>query len=67
MGEDLDGAIVKAKEILIKNDKKKWSDRREKLLSDMIDVTSFMTWFVENYPESIRILKENPDYQFRFK
>jgi hypothetical protein len=31
------------------------------MLSDKIDVTAFMVWFVENYPESVKIMKENPD------
>jgi len=37
------------------------------MLNDKIDVTGFMVWFVENYPESKRIMLANPDYQFRFK
>lgn len=36
-------------------------------LKNKIDVTAFMVWFVENYPESFRIMKENPDYQYNFK
>lgn len=41
--------------------------RRQKMLSEKIDVTAFFTWFIENYPESQRIMQENPDYQRRFK
>jgi len=41
--------------------------RSEKMLADKIDVTAFMVWFVENYPESVKIMQENPDYQYRFK
>lgn len=44
-----------------------WLKRKENMLSDKIDVTSFMVWFVENYPESAKIMKENPEYQKRFK
>lgn len=33
----------------------------------MIDYVAFLTWFIENYPESQKIMKENPDYQWRFK
>jgi len=40
--------------------------KREKLLNDKINVTSFMVWFIENYPESAKIMKENPDYQYNF-
>jgi len=37
------------------------------MLSDKIDVTAFMVWFVENYPESAKIMKENPEYQWSFR
>ncbi len=32
-----------------------------------IDPTVFLVWFIENYPKSIQTLKENPDYQYKFK
>lgn len=41
--------------------------RREKMLSEKIDYAKFLTWFVENYPESKKIMKENPDYQYNFR
>lgn len=44
-----------------------FQQRRQKMLSDKIDVTAFFTWFIENYPESSKIMKENPDYQYKFK
>lgn len=44
-----------------------WQRRRERMLSDKIDVTAFFVWFIENYPESFRIMKSNPAYQNRFK
>ncbi|MEM7486572.1 MAG: DUF354 domain-containing protein [Bacteroidota bacterium] len=47
--------------------KNTFSDRREKLLADKIDITALMVWFVENYPESKRIMVQNPDYQYNFK
>ena len=40
---------------------------QKKIFADKIDVTGFMFWFMENYPESFKIMKENPDYQYRFK
>ena len=40
---------------------------REKMLNDHIDVTAFFSWFIENYPESRKTMKENPDYQWRFR
>ncbi len=62
------GVLEKAQELLlIPNLKKEWQKRRQKLLSDKIDVTAFMIWFVENYPDSTKIMRENPDYQYNFK
>jgi len=49
------------------NLKKEWQKRRQKMLADKIDVTAFMVWFIENYPQSVNIMKENPDYQYNFK
>ena len=44
-----------------------FKERRLRMLNDKIDVTAFMVWLVENYPESAKIIKENPDFQNRFK
>lgn len=44
-----------------------FQNRRMKMLSEKIDVTAFFTWFIENYPESKKIMEENPDSQFRFQ
>lgn len=41
--------------------------RRNKMISDKIDVTAFLVWFIENYPESAKVMKDNPAYQNRFK
>lgn len=58
----------KIEELLaIPNLKQEWHTRRQKMLSEKIDYAQFLTWFIENYPESQKIMRENPDYQFRFK
>ena len=49
------------------NLKEVWGERRQKMLEDKIDYAKFLTWFVENYPESRKTMRENPDYQLRFK
>lgn len=50
---DQNQALEKAISILEdKNSKKEWQKRREKLLKDKIDVTAWMTDFIERYPES---------------
>jgi hypothetical protein len=41
--------------------------RKNNMLRDKIDVTAFLVWFVENYPESVKIMKETPEYQYRFR
>ena len=41
--------------------------RRQRMLAEKNDYTQFLTWFIESYPESERIMRENPDYQWRFK
>lgn len=53
--------------ITLKNSKEIFQTRRQKLLSEKIDLTAFMLWFIENYPKSVSIMKENPDYQYSFK
>lgn len=46
-------ALDKAVSILEnKNSKKEWQKKRERLLSEKIDVTAWMTDFIERYPES---------------
>jgi hypothetical protein len=40
---------------------------RNTVLQDKIDVTSFWAWLIENYSQSAQIMKENPNYQYRFK
>lgn len=47
--------------------KQGWQQRRQKMLSEKINVTDFFVWFIENYPKSKKIMIENPDYQYRFK
>jgi predicted glycosyltransferase len=61
-------AMEKGFELLKNEDiKTKWEKNRQKMLSEKIDVTAFMVWFIENYPDSVEIMKKNPDYQYRFK
>ncbi len=41
--------------------------RRKIMLSEKIDVANFLFWFIESYPVSVKVMKENPDYQYKFK
>lgn len=49
------------------NRKEIWQTRRKRMLSEKIDYAQFLTWFIENYPQSRQIMQDDPDYQFRFK
>lgn len=53
----------------LKNDdfKLKMKERKERMLNDKIDLTAFMIWFFENFPASITLLKQDPQYQYKFK
>lgn len=66
--EDQLRAIQKGIELLNTSGlRDEWHQRRDKMLSDKIDVTAFLFWFVEQWPESFRIMKEDPGYQERFR
>jgi len=62
-----EGVLEKAIKLLnTPNLKQEWQKRRHKMLAKKINVTAFMAWFVEYYPESVVIMKKNPGYQDRF-
>ena len=66
--EETDRLFVKLEEILaLPNVKEVFLHRRQKMLADTIDVSAFLIWFIENYPQSAKIMKTNWDYQYRFK
>lgn len=66
--EDQLKAIEKGVELLKSEGlKNEWLVKRNKMLAEKIDVTSFMVWFIENYPKSKRIMQGNPDYQYIFR
>ena len=45
----------------------KMKSNHNRFLKERIEPTSFIVWFIENYPKSAQIMRENPDYQLRFK
>ena len=40
---------------------------REAVERNTIQPTAFLTWYVENYPESKKIIKKDPDYQYIYR
>ena len=56
-----DGVLEKAIELLETLDlKERFQENRKVLLTDSIDVTKFMVWFIENYPQSLSSIKKEP-------
>lgn len=51
--------------IEIPNIKNEWARKRDILLSEKIDVTAFMVWFIDNYPLSMDYMREHPDIQYK--
>lgn len=43
-----------------------WQHKRNQFFQEHIDVNTFFTWFIENYPESRNIMREQPEYQWQF-
>ena len=66
--DDQRNAIQMGTEILAQQKNSQvFHERKEKMLKDKIDVTAFLSWIVEKYPESIIEIRKNPDYQYHFK
>lgn len=61
--------VIEYVEQLIKKNRIKDSTlvKRDNMIKDFIDPTKFMVWFLENYPESIKIINENYEFQQTFK
>lgn len=45
-----------------------WKERKERMLADKIDYAKFLTWLIENYPESAKEAKQaDKEFWNRFK
>jgi uncharacterized protein len=60
----LDQAIKLIRNPRLKDDMMK---RKQKLISDHIDVTAFLVWYTLEFPQSRDILQKNPGYCLRFR
>lgn len=65
--DDEQGVMEKVSEIMEDDPRRDGKRKREMLVQDKINITAFLLWFVENYPESFRIIRENPRYQDGFR
>lgn len=60
-------ALEKAEILLNDQDlKRKWQTKRRRLLKEKSDLTAFMVWFIEHYPEGRKIMNEKPDFEKQF-
>lgn len=65
---DSTGVLAKAIELLSSPKlKTELQKRRHQMLSKNIDLTALLVWFIENYPISIKMMIENPEYQLNFR
>jgi hypothetical protein len=65
--EDAHESLELAKNLL--ENENLWGEGKsklKKLLSEKIDLTRFMEWFIESYPESFQKLKADPGLQYQF-
>lgn len=44
-----------------------FKERAKSLITEKVNLTKLLIWFIENWPESKKIMKENPNYQYKFK
>jgi hypothetical protein len=64
---DENAVLGMAVEILKNPDSKKnWRIKREQLLRKKVDVSAFMIWFIENYPQSFTDIKGHPELQYHY-
>jgi hypothetical protein len=56
-------------EQLLNNDKLKeeWLLKKQIMINEKIDLTAFLIWLFENYPKSYKTIKEDINYQLKFK
>jgi uncharacterized protein len=61
------GVVETIKELLLKPDlKNEWIEKSIKFISNRIDLSAFTFWLIQNFPKSMKIWKDNPEFQQRF-
>ena len=56
------------KNLLSNPDIKEQTQKLQKaMIATKIDVAAFVTWFVESYPASLKVMQYDSDYQYRFQ
>ena len=66
--DNVEKLYSKLEELLnMPNKAEEFLKRKNIMLSEKIDYASFLTWFIENYPNSLEIIKNNPKRQYDFQ
>lgn len=67
--DECEQMFKKISELLSVGDLKQlWNERRNRMLADKVDYAKFLTWFIENYPESVSEAKNaNDEFWHKFK
>lgn len=66
--DHFDKLLTKLNELLCNpNLKAEWQEKRQRMLNDKIDVTSFMFWFIETYPASVDQITDNSEFWTQFR
>ena len=66
--QNFEKMLIKVNELLNrKNLKNEWQSKRQNMLEDKIDVTAFLLWLINNYPQSTLEFHKNPKIQYQFK
>jgi len=65
---EFNNLLLKVRELLnMENMKDEWGRRRECMLAEKIDVTSFLVNLIDKYPKSLKDIKNDTDYFLKFK
>ena len=65
--DQFDELLEKAEELLARTRlKEEWQKRRKAMLAEKIDLSSFLAWFIQNYPESMVKATQDRDFMRRF-
>jgi predicted glycosyltransferase len=65
---DENQALEKAIELLQPSTlKKEWEIKKNAMLDEKVDVTAFLIWFIEQYPNSFAEIQKRPEIQYQFR
>lgn len=64
---NFEGVIERVTKILNEKNKDKYTSLSRELRNGRINLTSFLTWLLEEYPQSKERILKDPDFQYKFR